>query len=1211
MVQIGARRLGMRDGGPFRGMTVRALAEYGTRQFSLLQNCYVSSDAQELRLMPGFKCVFDPMTSYGTGYHVTHVDAQRPVTNGGTPYAADATPTEALYVRSDPLHFHAFEFIRGRLAVLGESGFRKEPILWDTGVFVKVSSITAGTTTTVTLDHAPLTHTGGNPCFNRLFTPVVGSNPSTPYPQNMGDVVYIDGLDEDDDLGALLNGRFHKIIAISGADVTIDTDTTSVGVGSLTGQQGNFYKVRIGPAYARVLDYPRTYFGDANSLPDADGASATDDPPALTCWWTTESPNPDAASPISTCNPSYVFNRQRDFGDGIGNPWEGGADVGTNGGRYLPFSRRRQKPLPYRINPHIAGGRIILAAPGYGCTFQVPFLVATDATGEDGYAIGPNDLFDKPRALGVPKATMLVDRDTSQLTSKHVRESTGTTTELSFGGTASASRAGVYKFRVCYRDDATGEIGLPSEEVSIATDAVTYTDAQIHLYIYHPGYLLAESGALSILVFRTERNGSDYYFDSIVRDSGSGPAFNGTVGSTHYSLKYGIGEANDDIHINVIDWSPYYKTDAQLRASATIDMPSIEQMPRGCEDAQTVRGYTVFGGDLGETGEHGEMRRGRATGTYDGPITKFHNVHNQITFKNTQGAIASGIFGGAFSGTTAAELTPTASNDRGTSFGCAQECMPPAYAGFTLVARGLWPFPKKIGTVAKLLNNRVDLYEGDSIGDGLQTTNNNEPRSNYVRYEVTETSVDSAVNGWTATNKDTHLIVPSGTYQISEQGRPGVTPATNTGVLDTERNDSIVAVGSYGGQAVLATKQMCYGISWGLSPIGPTGIVPPSWSAPWGCIAANTMVEFDGGLAWISNRGPVAYMGGAVSHVGADLESYFQGKEARYKKDSRGMMRHAFAVHDKQRQLVLFGLFSNRTDSVVVDYRGTEVDWDAASDEARSRFPCDEILVWSYRTNSWSVWIPKAGMEWQWASARDAQEGDGEVYFMDRQGRIYLLDDLYAEHNRDAIKRTVTSTGTSGAISFSGAAIGQALSDRGSSDSYVEAGMDLLVTSSTGVFKFVAPVSSFTSSSVTPGAATLGTRSWASGDIVYIGVKQATVRTTWLSPKASTEPSTVAQVSLRYYQRDRYQQGAGVAQPCYAAAGAKANKRVTNVDSGAATFCDVDYGRAEKLSDGLSTQIVRDQGLALGRATGQNKQVEMTIVGGGSVALCDLYMDMQ
>ncbi len=146
-----------------------------------------------------------------------------------------------------------------------------------------------------------------------------------------------------------------------------------------------------------------------------------------------------------------------------------------------------------------------------------------------------------------------------------------------------------------------------------------------------------------------------------------------------------------------------------------------------------------------------------------------------------------------------------------------------------------------------------------------------------------------------------------------------------------------------------------YSFAWHRNPGGE---IPNLISNEHGCIAANSMVEFDGGCAWLGERGPVA-MGNGLQFIGLDVqEDFTDGPARRYLYDSRGMMRHSWGCHDASRGLVMWGLITAEGTQSLSANGGFALEYSGfgSTDQLKSRFPCDEVLIWSYRTSSFSTW---------------------------------------------------------------------------------------------------------------------------------------------------------------------------------------------------------------------------------------------------------------
>jgi hypothetical protein len=133
-------------------------------------------------------------------------------------------------------------------------------------------------------------------------------------------------------------------------------------------------------------------------------------------------------------------------------------------------------------------------------------------------------------------------------------------------------------------------------------------------------------------------------------------------------------------------------------------------------------------------------------------------------------------------------------------------------------------------------------------------------------------------------------------------------------------------------------------------------------------------------------------LGGAPVFIGADLVEEFYGYQRRYKADSRGMMRHAWGCHDHTRGLVMWGLRVNLPTSIVDEGLNRSF---VGDDGIASRFPCDEVLIWSYRANAFSTWRPPAGLEIYWMRPLRDGEGNVRICFLAADGRIYALEDRF------------------------------------------------------------------------------------------------------------------------------------------------------------------------------------------------------------------------
>ena len=521
-MQPGASLVSMRSPEGWGGISTGSKASSG--QFEVLENCYVSRNGDEIRSFPGFVCVVDPetntrqynhLTALGgavQGYTSNHTDARRNVTaantSGNAIQTSAAAATDVMTVWSFPQSVHFAEQSHGRWVLVGEIGHRLQPIYnaarssFVHAVSHQDSSWTPGKTR-ITLSTAPDTTA-------TLHNTI-----------QVGKYVWLYGL-SGSFAESTLNGQAFAVLNISGS--SIDLDVSSSG---LVG-------VIVDTGHIAVYD-----LSDSVSLGS----------------WQTASPGSVLIDPLEKVYPAHVANRQRDFGDASGVIIEGNSNTG--------LSRRQQKSLPYRLVPHIAGDRIVMASPGYGCAFQIPLMLPMDFS-ESSAAAGvrwvSNDIYDKPRCAGVPKAQQWSPNANTQI----VGNFGGLLVDgYCWGGSdaGAAARRGTYKFKFAYKDEVTGEVGLCSEPVT-ATTGTTVPFEGIQLLVRHPGYLLHEPMALTINVYRTTKDGDTYYFDRTIKPETAIP---GTSTTAAESVKYGLATSSTaNVQNLFIRYKAMYVEDAVL-----------------------------------------------------------------------------------------------------------------------------------------------------------------------------------------------------------------------------------------------------------------------------------------------------------------------------------------------------------------------------------------------------------------------------------------------------------------------------------------------------------------------------------------------------------------------------------------------------------------------------------------------------------------------
>jgi hypothetical protein len=1163
MPQIGAVPVSLRGDGMWRGLTTMSKA--APFQFLELENCYVSRDGQELRMFPGWKCVIDPSSAGRTlgafptfntnGYIRSHFMARRGFLTG-FPYKTEGPPTQVQYVWTKPTTLHFAEQLNRRWVFCGESDLVREEIFNSTStgtVYVTSYDDSGGTKIDLTLNANPLITAL---LFNSLQT---------------GDRIIIEGAAGVS--AALLNNLGHIVDSFPAANVVRINTNPGGAIAAQPGQTASINRVT------------------SNGLPGGPGNAISDDKDSLTIWTCLEQ-GIDSGAAFTTVHPAHVANRQRDFGDNAGVLKQGNDFIGTiNGGR----SRRRQKSIPYRLVPHVAGNRIVVAAPGYGCVFQLPCIIPPnfdEFSSQYGINAVGNDIYDMPRSLGVPKAVMWEDPDKTG-SSVQLVATFGPATNLHWGGSdASVSpRNGTYKFAVAYRDEATGEVGLRSEPVTIRT--ANYAPfVTMRLVIYFPGYLMHESLALTVILYRTQKDGTEFFFDSVVDLKALTSAGTQNVASSKYGLT--PEGAGTEYFFHALLY-PSYSTDAVLQSRLGFVPSTVEQMPMGCKASRTIRGWTMFGGALGNAGSRKELMKGSLSLFFDG-----HN--GTIPYLDALNFYPDRI-GSAFVNNW---VSPIAASFEGseTDFGCAAKNIPPAYSGQVVVSKTLLPYPRKAIVLNKLENTDIGWY---GVFPNLIAG-----RIPDVRYSFLDTPVLPSIGLFNLETRrqDAYILLPRSRLQISEPDNPGVTPATSTTILANEFDHDIEGIGDANGQAIICSRERTYTIAFSQSPVG---IPPDIVGDKFGCISANSMVSFDGGCAWMSHRGPVL-MGN--DFIGAPLEKLFTGESRRYLTQNDGMMHHSWASHDAERGLLYFGVYAGRAgtngpNALTVNYRGTDYTWDSAgsvleggvlvADQIRSRFPCDEILVYSYVPGVWSVWRPPLNFGIKWMPRGVDGKGNSRVFFLDSENRLNVLDDLYGNGDKECFQQIVVDTGTLATLTITPTGVRTWI------------GLEVLVYSTpTATAKAQlrgrATVVSQTSTTITLSSAIAVT----AGDTIIVGARAMTVHTTFFNLKAEAT-TRLASIGLRYSLASRHSEGlTSTKQHAFVTASARTEQDLEGIPATSTKpFTSDSPANYRNLGIDLPDDAVHDVPLAQGGSSGANQQVRLTIVGGAQVKLQNIFAEVQ
>lgn len=887
-----------RRNGTWPGHTANTVADKGDGRFKELLNCYPHGDGTELRRVPGWRPVLVPNWEIQMTEETLPWETNAPV----TPYI--------LPVYTRPSRFHAFATIRNRLVVIGEASLRRTPLV---GHGVNGAS---------RISRYRVTGPSGP-----IDVELLANGNTIQYFPRVNEWVYIEGIPTGLTDAAVLNNHIFRVLTASYSAVAPEGFTLTldyVGSGA-----GTYQAVPLGAGTTGSLWSIRTNRPDWDSTAGTvtyDGDTRAADPYELSVWTSTTKPSIESPATLGSAGMLYsrVVSANRDFSQFT--------DTAANIAGYVSTGvlqgimraeacdvantavRRKQRRIDRRCNIDVAGDRVLAAVPGYGCVFQFPVVLPPDGgvtgNGVQGAAVGSS--YDRPRALGVPKAVI-----------------TGISSNVD-NGMSVWTPDGTYRFRMAYRDDYTGDVGLQSEEFSVAVSgSATGNRKYIDFMVMHPSQVLSEAHATSLLIYASNVNATSLGFTRAIRITpyGANPSLIG-AGSAPNGRQY----------IQLKNWDP--------ASTDTIDFsqppPSLEQMPMGCKAVRTVKGITIFGGSLGTSGQRKELQEGRLSASYVDHATESINPVTTEFFLRTLALNGDQWDGG---------------------WNVAGAALPPAYAGQKVFSREAFFDSDGLTTPATKSLDVTVVADKMTKGEGRSVTASlAELYKNFHRWKMLRYKFQKAVT-YTAENKRAYLLLPRGKFWYSLAGKPGAVPAINQDHLDSVEENDIEAIGRLGDLAILCTRSQTFGQSFGNSPNGSRAFV---LSNEHGCVAANSIVEFDGGCAWLGERGPVAInAGGRPRWVGQHLSEHFVGSAARYRRDSEGMMAYAWGAHDPDRGLVLWGLYTDRVSGVAsVTVNGKTWDDAQQTDGYRSKFPANEILLWNYRTGDFGVWRPRWPIVW-------------------------------------------------------------------------------------------------------------------------------------------------------------------------------------------------------------------------------------------------------
>ena len=1254
---MGSRLLSLKGPAGWGGVTRRQVNDRGQRSFLKLENCYVTADGQELRTFPGYGTFIDlNAANNANGYDQLVPDAVRPVVRHTqpnlSPQAYDDRPREqavyatsqsqTLYCRAKVSSVFAFEQIGNEIFVMGESRFRESPIYNSSREQLAITNL-------VLLNPAST----GDRIGVRLSDQTTYSTTDAGAGGNsikVGDVVYIEELTSSDAavqavIDADLVGKMHEVHAVAGNQNLSFTTLQSVALASGAAQPactGTIYRIRNNRSdnYPTVAQQP--YCANLDDRPD--------DPEALTVWRVIDPVNMLGFSAVNPkfydneypCYPAWVANRLRDFGDGNTAPshlcTEGLLLAGDSDSPARGVSRREQRRLPYRPCVEPALDRIILAAPQYGCMFQVPARVPIDGSmwtsptdSNFGVPTRHNYIYDKPRALGIPKPRIvanpleLLDKSPVVLGSSphdvsiNYLRSTPTTTGNQVSPSMGAE-AGEYTMAVAWYDAGTGDEGLASESIKLKmpTEAETPNGFVYSIIVnyMHPGYHMPEAMPflLNVYIAPPGKTALSYYGTFDMQADRWVSADNEGRLSAHFGFKFADPDDAQAYFSGFPLPLPANSNDLSPMLDPQRQAPQSASMPRGSEACKYIRGVLFSGGNMGNTGADRQLWRAKASIYYD------HDGH--MDADNVIAIQAHNLTPGT------SITSPALDGDfHNGHLGIAGRCFPDAYQGVELVEEGLLPDSSQNVRVDKVINRMCGGR------DALYNAPTNLDRTHYLeRLQLTRSVVDRFRNPGRSpsddldiyrSQQDLYYVMPRGQLQIGDPGAPHRSNKAFIKIVDPKRGGDIKAIGQLGGSAIVCTQNETYSYSW-YRNVGSDE--PNLLSEQFGCIGSNTMVEFDGGLAWLSNRGPVA-LGASLQHVGADIsESFYRpflNESSEYVRDSQGMMRHSWGVHDEQRGLVMWGLLT-RDAKTSIEWEGVPITFDAdadLTDEQISRFPCNEVLIWSYRANAFSTWRPPAGLGIYWM--RPLRDGEGVVRmcFLAEDKVIYALDDEWGDANGVFgtsldVTAASASDGASTTFTFSSAngtfKDGDTATFKKNFATYLRAGMLVEFLDSNGNVSSSTTIASITTTSQSAASVVelTAAQTWASGQTVRLGARARTTITTTYVGAETMDTLQVQRVQMRY----------GIEGTGHANAKVRMFKSETGVGTGEEAL-SIDFTEpgtheaigAAKPNTSVPSEIAkvgRRRNFSQGQISGAEVAVQVELTGQAQVRIQDISLEV-
>jgi hypothetical protein len=272
-------------------------------------------------------------------------------------------------------------------------------------------------------------------------------------------------------------------------------------------------------------------------------------------------------------------------------------------------------------------------------------------------------------------------------------------------------------------------------------------------------------------------------------------------------------------------------------------------------------------------------------------------------------------------------------------------------------------------------------------------------------------------------------------------------------------------------------------------------------------------------------------------------------------------------------------------------------------DKVKSLFPCDEILVYSYKTGAWSYWRPPLSMGILWMARGIASDGTSRVFFLATDNRLYAFDDAYGQGDRESYKTTVVDNGTISVLTGFTASV------------MSRVGLNVAIysedaTTGAAVLKALTTVTVDNGTSLTLASSV----AVVPGYIALVGARSMRLETTFFNLKG-TETARSCKLGLRYQLWSRFGNSVGGSrQQAFVTASVKTETLRDGVPTSvenSLTTDSVANTTYRWIGQDLPDAPVHEDGLQLGAGSGANHQLKFTFVGGAQVRLHDMYTEVQ